>query len=578
MSDEFSGTTPDEEVAPSPDPAIKTPQRPYQERVYLDHRNDRFFALWWEMGLGKTKLMLDVISHLHVTGEIDAVLVVGPKSVYMNWLDVEVPIHLATRHMGLQYDTAGANSVESQARRNVFLDKTFAPGILRFATMSYSSLSVTDTGLRFAQALVSKFRCLVALDESSDIANPSTARARACYTIGDLASYRWIMTGTPVAKSPFAVWSQMRFLSQSFWERQGLRSYHGFKAAFAVFRNVRAGRRTYQERTSFRSLDRLQGLIAPHSSRLLKEDSGVDLPPKIYTTRVFELTEDQQRLYDQVRRQMIAQLDEEDAAGAKVQASIAIVRLARLHQIACGFVTAESFGFGLPGVDEFAEHVNERLRELLAQASTEGEARDVLGDYLEEQGLGDAAAMVRESLNLPLPRRVLTGLRDLMPLDENPRAQLCAQIMSESQDKMIVWCRYKRDVENIMRLVPTLDIGEAVKYDGSVRSADRKIALDRFRDPGDPARVLVVNMHALSQGVTLTIAKTVIYYSQIPSLERRLQSEDRAHRIGQDKSVQIFDLVAKGTVDVKLLDGLRRKFDVAAMVTGDRMREWLADE
>ena len=79
----------------------------------------------------------------------------------------------------------------------------------------------------------------------------------------------------------------------------------------------------------------------------------------------------------------------------------------------------------------------------------------------------------------------------------------------------------------------------------------------------------------MSHGVTLTVAKTVIYYTNSHSLEKRLQSEDRPHRIGQTVSVLVIDIAAERTVDVKMIEGLRSKFDVAASVTGDRMREWL---
>ena len=68
----------------------------------------------------------------------------------------------------------------------------------------------------------------------------------------------------------------------------------------------------------------------------------------------------------------------------------------------------------------------------------------------------------------------------------------------------------------------------------------------------------------------------MIYYSNSFSLEKRLQSEDRAHRIGQDRSVLIIDLAAERTVDLHVIRALREKYDIAASVTGDRLREWIA--
>jgi SNF2 family DNA or RNA helicase len=85
----------------------------------------------------------------------------------------------------------------------------------------------------------------------------------------------------------------------------------------------------------------------------------------------------------------------------------------------------------------------------------------------------------------------------------------------------------------------------------------------------------VANVHAMSMGVTLTIAKTMIFFSNSFSLEKRLQAEDRFHRIGQDVSVQIIDLVAENTVDEHVAKSMREKFDIQRLVTGDRLREWI---
>jgi SNF2 family DNA or RNA helicase len=76
-------------------------------------------------------------------------------------------------------------------------------------------------------------------------------------------------------------------------------------------------------------------------------------------------------------------------------------------------------------------------------------------------------------------------------------------------------------------------------------------------------------------GITLTAASTVIYYSNGYDLEKRLQSEDRAHRIGQKKSVTYIDLIAEKTVDEKIVKALRKKIDIASQVMGEELKEWI---
>jgi SNF2 family DNA or RNA helicase len=76
-------------------------------------------------------------------------------------------------------------------------------------------------------------------------------------------------------------------------------------------------------------------------------------------------------------------------------------------------------------------------------------------------------------------------------------------------------------------------------------------------------------------GLTLTAATTVIYYSNSYDLELRIQSEDRAHRIGQTCKVTYIDLISPKTVDEKIVQALRNKINIADTILGESAREWL---
>ena len=82
-------------------------------------------------------------------------------------------------------------------------------------------------------------------------------------------------------------------------------------------------------------------------------------------------------------------------------------------------------------------------------------------------------------------------------------------------------------------------------------------------------RCFIGNAQAAGIGLTLTAAETVIYYSNSFDLDHRLQSEDRAHRIGTKRNVVYIDLAAEDTVDEKIATNLQRKKVVAAAVLGD---------
>ena len=67
----------------------------------------------------------------------------------------------------------------------------------------------------------------------------------------------------------------------------------------------------------------------------------------------------------------------------------------------------------------------------------------------------------------------------------------------------------------------------------------------------------------------------MIYYSNSYDLEIRLQSEDRAHRIGQKGTVTYIDLMAPKTIDEKIISALRDKIDIAGKVLGENAKQWL---
>ena len=109
---------------------------------------------------------------------------------------------------------------------------------------------------------------------------------------------------------------------------------------------------------------------------------------------------------------------------------------------------------------------------------------------------------------------------------------------------------------------------------GLTPQEERQPNIKRFQD--DPeCRFIVGTPSTGGYGITLTAANTVIYYSNGYDLEKRLQSEDRAHRIGQKKSVTYVDIMADDTVDEKIVKALRKKINIASEVLGEELRSWI---
>jgi len=161
--------------------------------------------------------------------------------------------------------------------------------------------------------------------------------------------------------------------------------------------------------------------------------------------------------------------------------------------------------------------------------------------------------------------------------DRNVRIDCLMDILEESEGKVIIWARFRAElaaIENAIRKKYGKE--SVVSYHGGVGKDDREHNMDTFQDPASPVKFFVGQQHSGGYGLTLHAATTVVYYSNDFSLEARLQSEDRAHRIGQHHSVVYVDIECVGTVDSKIIEALRNKMSLADTITRDSVRQLLA--
>ena len=113
-----------------------------------------------------------------------------------------------------------------------------------------------------------------------------------------------------------------------------------------------------------------------------------------------------------------------------------------------------------------------------------------------------------------------------------------------------------------------------VDYYGLTPQDQRQKNKDAFQNDSK-VRFFVGTPATGGYGLTLTAANTVIYYSNGYDLEKRIQSEDRAHRIGQHKPVTYVDIIAEETVDNKIVKSLRKKVNIASEVLGEDLKSWI---
>ena len=454
------------------------------------------YALFMEMGTGKSKVLVDNIAMLYDRGAIRAALVVAPKGVYKNWDEIEFPVHLPdhVEHTKVLWEP------NITKKKQVELDTLFDDkGDLKILIMNVEAFS-TNKGLDFARSFLNIFvgRALIGIDESTTIKNPTAKRTKNILSIGNLAKYRRILTGSPVTKSPLDLYSQCEFLDPY---HLGHQSYYSFRARYANMIDRNFGGRRVQIVGSYRRLPELTEKLQKFSYRVLKEEC-LDLPPKVFTKRIVELTDEQKKIYAQMKRMAIAELD------GKVMSTMNVMtQLMRLHQVTCGHFKADD--------ETITELKSNRINSLL-------------------------------------------------------------ELLDETEGKVIIWANYRADIKNIVTALKKA-YGEAstVEYHGGVDSTLRQEHIALFQQKNGPTRYFVGNAQTGGYGITLTAANTVIYYSNNYDLEKRLQSEDRAHRIGQTGSVTYVDLIAENTVDERIVKSLRNKVNIANEIMGEDIKDWI---
>jgi len=159
---------------------------------------------------------------------------------------------------------------------------------------------------------------------------------------------------------------------------------------------------------------------------------------------------------------------------------------------------------------------------------------------------------------------------------KNNRLKELINLLDEVEGKVIIWANYVHDIEHIVKEI-SKEFGEdsIVQYYGAISAEQRQENIEKFQDPNSKTKFFIGNPQTGGYGITLTCANTVVYYSNGYDLEKRLQSEDRAHRIGQEKSVTYVDFIAPKTVDEKIVKALRSKMNIANQIMDEDWRAWI---
>lgn len=294
-----------------------TEPRPFQTPAAQKLLSLKYCALFAPVGSGKTKIGVDVLQSLYLSGKINKILVIGLVSIIGNWED-ELEKHWVGNKPPM--DFIWITGVES-----------------------YSAGKLAGEVEKWVDN-----RTAVLIDESSKIKNSKSIRTEKITKIGDKAGYRYIMTGSSVLNGEVDLYSQFNFLHPDI---VGITTEVGFKKRYCIY-----GGYENKKIIGYKRQEELLGNLIPYSFVITKEEAMPHLPSQTFSPRRIPATAEQKRLMAKVVDEMKVETKNNKGEPMDKRIKNALTKILRISQIAGGFnADGERVKGGNPKVDALAD-------------------------------------------------------------------------------------------------------------------------------------------------------------------------------------------------------------------------------
>jgi len=468
-----------------------------------------------EQGTGKSRPIIDDWLARVDYGNAQDLVVLAPKGCYLNWIGTEDEPGELTKWVEpnrLATLNVAPWRTDLVVYRQALQDLLRANGP-RFLCMNIEALNRAGQARNYLLKFLQGRNVIGVIDESTTIAHEEASRTT--FILEELAHRfiaRRILTGLVAPESPLDLYSQYYFLD---WRILGQRSFFGFRNRYAIINKIDF-RPMYQRVNDFKKGKKHKEAFIVVGWRNLEE-----LNEKIMKSS-YRVTKDQVLdLPPKIYQFWNVELTDEQQRTYVEMRDLAMARLAN-GEFSTATIKLDQLG---------------KLQHILC------------GHVRQEDG-------------------------NLYDIPEN-RTQAVLDILHNHAGKAIIWAPYPQALRKILhKLLEEFGPESAVGYWGETTLDDRLIARSKIQND-DACRFIVSNQSVGKFGNTWTNCNLVIYYANSFDNEDRQQSEDRAHRIGQTRSVTYIDLRARGTIDEKLVNALRKKITISSTLQGDKFREWL---
>ena len=505
--------------------------------AYVGAENRRFFFAD-EMGTGKTGTALMALAELDARGEKPfPALVVAPASVVDPWLEEiedwgltprwKVTAYRGTKRRQLSshydvyvtsWDTFRADmqaatyglcpcgpehriewtrAHQAALKRHVLAPESYdAPACPRCRN-AYSPEQASKTELPPLIDFIVP-RTLI-LDEAHALCNVKTKQSIAARRVARIATYAYLMSGTPITHDVGGFWSALNVLDIRSFPNQDR-----YKAQYADSHSEDYGPRkvdglTTVNRQEFYTL--MQGTMR----RTAKADVLTDLPPKRYSIRVVDIPPAFRKAYDEMEEDMIAHIPDTDEPLPVMNTLAQLQRLSQLASSACDV--------------EIERILDEREGSLI--------------------------------FGQEIPHYKVTMREPSWKVDE------LMEVMAECEGSPLVCFAPHTQLINIAG-ARAEELGYRVGYIKGGQSSRQRTAVRTAFQAGN-LDLLCANTSAGGVGLTLTRASTLVFLERPWSYVQSAQAEDRIHRRGQEEEAHIIDIIARNTVESRVRKALKDK-------------------
>nr|WP_221182620.1 SNF2-related protein [Bifidobacterium commune] len=516
--------------------------RPHQVEGFrwLNAVSDKGFGgiLADEMGLGKTVQMLSyLLSCCEKQRKVGPSLIVCPASLVYNWAG-------ECAKFAPQLNVSVLAGSKAERRAELKNAKSWYRGTHDDQNEKWDAPDVLITSYDLLRRDIDDYEGLecycMTLDEAQYIKNHATKSAHAVRSIS--ARHCFALTGTPIENRLSELWSIFDFLMPGM-----LGAYKHFRDRFEM--PILSGDKDAQAK--------LQAFVGPFILRRLKSQVLKDLPDKIENVITVKLEGEQRRLYAALEQQLRATLNKQRDIEYKTGKIQILAQLTRLRQVCCdprllfsnvgsNVVKNNEHIWGAPSreieraddqpIDEFSETADASANMIAGNADSSDSSVGILGE------MGAAGK----------PRKITSAKLDAIE-----------ELVSSCQDagrKMLIFSQFTSYLELIAERLRQNGVAYNV-ITGSTPKRKRLELVDQFNN--DDTLVFLISLKAGNTGLNLTGACVVVHADPWWNAAAQEQATDRAHRIGQTQDVNVYQIVAKDTIEERILKMQQSKSDLA---------------